>query len=100
MRRTRQHRGCADAVRHGRTSPSPYFTIAVLHHGQGGFTAAQTASARVIESTLRGGSGWRRALEHSPQLFLSPRTIKAHLRSIFRKPGITSRRQLREIPLP
>ncbi|MBN2359043.1 MAG: LuxR family transcriptional regulator, partial [Deltaproteobacteria bacterium] len=33
--------------------------------------------------------------EVGAQLFLSPRTIEAHLRSIFRKLGITSRRQLR-----
>lgn len=38
--------------------------------------------------------------EIGTQLFLSPRTIEAHLRSIFRKLGITSRRQLRELPLP
>ncbi|WP_029136014.1 ATP-binding protein [Nakamurella lactea] len=38
--------------------------------------------------------------EVGAQLFLSPRTIEAHLRSIFRKLGITSRRQLRELPLP
>ncbi|MFF5233369.1 LuxR C-terminal-related transcriptional regulator [Dactylosporangium sp. NPDC000521] len=30
---------------------------------------------------------------------MSPRTIEAHLRKIFRKLGITSRRQLRELPL-
>ena len=38
--------------------------------------------------------------EVATQLFLSPRTIDAHLRSIFRKLGINSRRQLRELPLP
>lgn len=37
--------------------------------------------------------------EVGEQLFLSPRTIEAHLRSIFRKLGITSRRQLRDLPL-
>jgi len=38
--------------------------------------------------------------EVGTHLFLSPRTIEAHLRNIFRKLGITSRRQLRELPLP
>jgi DNA-binding CsgD family transcriptional regulator len=38
--------------------------------------------------------------EVATQLFLSPRTIEAHLRTIFRKLGITSRRQLRELALP
>jgi DNA-binding CsgD family transcriptional regulator len=38
--------------------------------------------------------------EVGAQLFLSPRTIEAHLRSIFRKLGLTSRRQLKELQLP
>jgi DNA-binding CsgD family transcriptional regulator len=38
--------------------------------------------------------------EVGAQLFLSPRTIEAHLRNIFRKLGITSRRQLQELQLP
>jgi DNA-binding CsgD family transcriptional regulator len=38
--------------------------------------------------------------EVGAQLFLSPRTIEAHLRNIFHKLGITSRRQIKDIQLP
>jgi DNA-binding CsgD family transcriptional regulator len=38
--------------------------------------------------------------EVGTQLFLSPRTIEAHLRSIFHKLDITSRRQIKDLKLP
>jgi DNA-binding CsgD family transcriptional regulator len=38
--------------------------------------------------------------EVGAQLFLSPRTIEAHLRTIFQKLDVTSRRQIRDLRLP
>ncbi|MFC5186080.1 helix-turn-helix transcriptional regulator [Actinomadura harenae] len=61
-----------------------------------GETGRLTAQELNVARLVTAGATSR---EVGAQLFLSPRTIDAHLRSIYRKLGITSRRQLRELRL-
>ncbi|MFE6520669.1 AAA family ATPase [Streptomyces sp. NPDC057794] len=58
-----------------------------------GEPAALTAQERRIARRVARGDTSK---EVAAALFLSPRTVDAHLRSIFRKLGISSRRQLRD----
>jgi DNA-binding CsgD family transcriptional regulator len=53
-----------------------------------------TAQERQIALLVADGATSKEAAE---QLFLSPRTVHAHLRNIFKKLGLTSRRQLRDL---
>jgi len=51
---------------------------------------------RIVRRVARGDT----SKEVAAALHLSPRTVDAHLRSVFRKLGISSRRQLRNSALP
>lgn len=54
-------------------------------------TGQETHIARLV-------AGGATSKEVAARLFISPRTVDAHLRNIFHKLGITSRRQLRDLP--
>ncbi|MFF2393226.1 AAA family ATPase [Nocardia sp. NPDC058114] len=56
-----------------------------------------TAHEQLVARLVATGSTSR---EVATQLFLSPRTIDAHLRNIYRKLGISSRKQLRDLLNP
>ena len=68
------------------------------HPRQRSSAALDTLTVQELNIARRAASG-ETSKEIATSLFLSPRTIDAHLRSIFRKTGVTSRRQLRDIPM-
>src|SRR5919106_1497363 len=68
------------------------------HPRQRSSDALDTLTVQELNIARRAASG-ETSKEIAASLFLSPRTIDAHLRSIFRKTGVTSRRQLRDVTL-
>ncbi|MEU4556943.1 AAA family ATPase [Actinoplanes sp. NPDC023936] len=58
--------------------------------GEAALTAAEQAVTRLV---ARGAT----SKEAAAELFISPRTVDAHLRSIFAKLGVKSRRELRDM---
>lgn len=61
-------------------------------HGHTDLTAQETGIAQLIAVGVT-------RKDVAARLFISPRTVDAHLRNIYRKLGITSRRQLRDSPV-
>jgi DNA-binding CsgD family transcriptional regulator len=68
------------------------------HPRQHASDALDTLTVQELSIARHAASG-ATSKEIAAALFLSPRTIDAHLRNIFRKTGVTSRRQLRNLPL-
>ncbi|GAA2903251.1 helix-turn-helix transcriptional regulator [Actinoplanes cyaneus] len=67
-------------------------TGVVRHHNAG--EAALTAAEQAVTRLVAGGATSKEA---AAELFISPRTVDAHLRSIFAKLGVKSRRELRDV---